>query len=255
MTDEASDHTRAAIQHAAIDPVGIDARMSFAKFTAETFNGFGEKLFVCGHILGPDRRDGASPFGHGDDAVVAVSMLLRIGNELVSGCADLVASGRHYAGAALVRQLVEVEYLAWAFEKNDEESRRWLRSTREERFSFFTPAKLRKAADGHFRSADYSFHCELGGHPVPGSWRLLNNAEAIGQLMLSDCLGHSTHIWNHFLGWAKSYFVNDKAFADLVFGKDANAKVAEMRHRHDEWKRLDTLTALPPPPAEFPSNA
>lgn len=249
MNDSDFDVTRDAIQKMAVDPTSVAARLSFATFTADTFKGLGEKLFVCGHILGPDRRDGVSPFGHGDDAVIAVSMLLRIGSELVSGCADLVDSGRHYAGAALVRQLVEVEYLAWAFEKNDEECRRWLRSTREERYSFFTPAKLRKAADGHFRSADYSFHCELGGHPVPGSWRLLNNAEAIGQLMLSDCLGHSTHIWNHFLGWAKNSIVNDKAFADLVFGNDANATVAEMRHRHDEWKRLDTLTPLPPPPA------
>lgn len=250
MIDESYDKSRAAIQQAAVDPAGIAARTDYAKFTAKTFKRLGERLFVCGHILGPDRRDGISPFGHGDDAVVAVSMLLRIASEIVSGCADLVGSGRHYAGAALVRQLVEVEYLAWAFEKNDEECRRWLRSTREERHSFFTPAKLRKAADGHFRSADYSFHCELGGHPVPGSWRLLNNAEAIGQLMLSDCLGHSTHIWNHFLGWAKTYVVNDKAFADAVFGNDANSTVAEMRQRNDEWKRLDTLTALPPPPAE-----
>lgn len=244
------DLSREAIGRAALDPPSVAARLSFAAFTADTFKGLGERLFVCGHILGPDRRDGVSPFGHGDDAVVAVSMLLRIASELVSGCADLVSSRRHYAGAALVRQLVEVEYLAWAFEKDDEECRRWLRSTREERHSFFTPAKLRKAADGHFRSADYGFHCELGGHPVPGSWRLLNDAEATGQLMLSDCLGHATHIWNHVLGWTKNYVVNDKEFADLVFGNDANAKVAEMRQRNDEWKRLDTLTALPPPPME-----
>jgi hypothetical protein len=55
----------------------------------------------------------------------------------VSGCADLIADGRHYAGAALVRQLVEVEYLAWAFETKDEESAKWLRSRREEREQFF----------------------------------------------------------------------------------------------------------------------
>lgn len=250
MTDIELDLSREAIRRAAVDPSSIAARSNFAAFAADTFKSLGEKLFVCGHILGADRRDGVSPFGHGDDAVVAVSMLLRIASELVSGCADLVNSRRHYAGASLVRQLVEVEYLAWAFEKNDEECRRWLRSTREERHSFFTPAKLRKAAGGHFRSADYSFHCELGGHPVPGSWRLLNDAEATGQLMLSDCLGHSTHIWNHFLGWAKNCNADDKVFADIVFGNDANAKVAEMRQRNDEWKRLDMLTTLPAPPVE-----
>ena len=250
MTDIDLDISREAIRRAAVDPSSIAARSDFAAFTADIFKTLGEKLFVYGHILGADRRDGVSPFGHGDDAVVAVSMLLRIASELVSGCADLVNSHRHYAGASLVRQLVEVEYLACAFEKNDEECRRWLRSTREDRHSFFTPAKLRKAAGGHFRSADYSFHCELGGHPVPGSWRLLNHAEATGQLMLSDCLGHSTHIWNHFLGWAKNCNANDNVFADIVFGNDANAKVAEMRQRNDEWKRLDMLTTLPAPPVD-----
>lgn len=250
MVNDGSELTRDAIRQAAVDPVGVTARMDFATFVSKTFMDWGEKLFVYGHIVGSDRRDGASPFGHGDDAVVAVSMLLRIASELVGGCADLVGSGRHYAGAALVRQLVEVEYLTWAFEKDDEESRRWFRSTREERHSFFTPGKLRKAANGHFRSADYSFHCELGGHPVPGSWRLLNDAAATGQLMLSDCLGHSTHIWSHFLGWAKNYVVSDKAFADMIFGEDKNAELGEIRRQLEKWKRLDTLTALPPPPAE-----
>jgi hypothetical protein len=250
MSNDDPSVSREAMQQAAIDPASIAARSSYAAFTADMFKDLGEKLFVCGHILGPDRRDGVSPFGHGDDALVAVSMLLRIGSELVSGCADLVNSGRHYAGAALVRQLVEVEYLAWAFEKKDEESRRWLRSTRKQRQTFFTPAKLRKAAGGHFRAADYSFHCELGGHPVPGSWRLLNDAEVAGQLMLSDCLCHSTHIWNHFLGWATSYDVYDKGFADMVFGSDASARAVEMRLRNDEWKRRDRLTDLPPPPIE-----
>jgi hypothetical protein len=248
MTPDEIALSRDAVRRAALDPSSVAARLSYAAFVAETYKSFGEKLYVFGHILGSDRRDGLSPFGHGDDAAVAFSMLLRIASELTAGCAELISGGRHYAGAALARQLVEVEYLAWAFERGDEESRRWLRSTREERQSFFTPAKLRKAADGHFRSADYSFHCELGGHPVPGAWRLLTDADPIGQLMLFDCLGHATHIWNHFLGWTKSYEVIDKAFADMVFGQYANASVVAMRQRSDEWRRLDALTSLPPPP-------
>jgi len=65
-----------------------------------------------------------SPFGHGSDEAVAVSLLLRIGSELVSAAADLFSDGRHYAAAALVRQVVEIEYLAWAFETNDKEGKR-----------------------------------------------------------------------------------------------------------------------------------
>lgn len=250
MSDNQSELSSEDMHLAAVDPLSVAERLEFAAYTSNSFKDLGEKLFVCGHVLGTDRRDGVSPFGHGDDALVAMSMLLRIASELVSACADLISSDRHYAGASLVRQLVEVEYLAWAFEKNDEESRRWLRSTREERQSFFTPAKLRKSANGHFRSVDYSFHCELGGHPVPGAWRLLNGAEATGQLMLSDCLCHSTHIWNHVLGWATNYYVNDKAFADIVLGDGTTITIKEMRQRHDKWRKIDRLTDLPLPPLE-----
>jgi len=157
---------RAAIRAAALEPGVVAARMALARFTGDTFRHVGRHLHAFGHMLGTDRREGRSPFGHGDDSAVAVSMLLRIGSQLVSASADLITDGRSYAAAALIRQLVEVEYLAWAFETNDTESARWLRSTREERQSFFTPAKLRKAADGRFRSADYSYHCELESFPL-----------------------------------------------------------------------------------------
>ena len=199
---------RDSIRAAAVQGSTVELRMSLASFTAKTFRDVGEELHAFGHLLGPDRKSGASPFGHGNDAAVAVSVLLRIGSQLVSGCADLIGDGRCYAGSALVRQLVEVEYLAWAFETNDDESARWLRSSKEERQAFFTPAKLRKAADGRFRGADYGYHCELGGHPVPGSWRLLTDDAALAQLMLSDCLGHSGRIWDHVVGWAKGYMLS-----------------------------------------------
>jgi hypothetical protein len=233
---------RDAIRIAANDEDIIAIRMGLAAFTADTFRDVGTKLHMFGHLLGPDRKSGVSPFGHGDDAAVAVSMLLRIGSQLVSGSADLIASGRHYAGSALVRQLVEVEYLAWAFETKDAEAARWLRSSREERQSFFTPAKLRKAADGRFRGSDYGYHCELGGHPVPGSWQLLTEDGAMAQLMLSDCLGHSGRIWDHVLGWTD----------DSMLGTIVTDSAEEMLARYTEWKLADPLTALPPPPVEFP---
>jgi hypothetical protein len=165
-------------------------------------------------------------------------MLLRIGSELVSGSADLIDAGKHYAGSALIRQLVEVEYLAWAFETKNEDATRWLRSTRDDRRGFFTPAKLRAAAGNHFRSVDYGYHCELGGHPVPGSWVLLNGDAAVAQMMLSDCIGHSGRIWNHVVGWARAH----------VNGPPVLARSREMMEHYSRWKEFDTLTALPPPP-------
>jgi hypothetical protein len=229
---------RQAVRVAATDPHLAQVRQDFAAFAACIFLDAGNELHVAGHVFGTDRRDGISPFGHGDDATVAVSMLLRIASQLVSSSADLIRDGRTYAGAALIRQLVEVEYLAWAFESKDEESAKWLRSTREERHAFFTPAKLRKAAAGKFRGVDYGYHCELGGHPVPGSWVLLNDDGATAQLMLSDCLGHCGQIWNHVVGWA----------ANATFGQAVLKRNVEMAERFNDWKATDPLTLLPPPP-------
>ena len=81
-----------------------------------------------------------------------------------------MTAGWHYAAAALVRQLVEVEYLAWAFDARDSDAERWLRSTAEERRDFFAPAKLRKAAQGKFRGKDYGHHCEMGGQSTVSLW-------------------------------------------------------------------------------------
>jgi hypothetical protein len=231
------------IRSASLEADQVAIRMSLARFTAIVFRDAGKELHVLGHILGSDRRTGSSPSGHGDDATVAVSLLLRIGSQLVSASAELIADRLHYAGAALNRQLVEVEYLAWAFETKDEEAARWLRSTQDERKSFFTPAKLRAAAGKHFRGVDYSYHCEIGGHPVPGSWVLLNDDDAIAQLM-SDCLGHSGRIWDHIVRWAKGH----------PHGGPILLKTNEMVERYSQWKRTDLLTALPSSPMTFPDG-
>ena len=187
---------------AANDPGQIEARVTLAKFTAQVFDKIGTLLHVSGHIVGPDRKSGASPFGHGSDETVAIALLLRIASELIAASTDLFMTGKAYAAAALIRQMVEVEYLAWAFETRNHEAERWLRSNKDERQEFFTPAKLRKAAGDRFRSKDYGYHCELGGHPVPTSAVLLNGETSVSQMLLSDSLGHAGRIWDHLVGWA-----------------------------------------------------
>src|SRR5438067_543148 len=129
-------------------------RAALAHSSSQVFLSVGNELRVLGHIVGADRIDDASPRGHGSDETVAVSMLLRIAGQLISSSADLFEDGRKYAAAALLRQIVELEYLAWAMETRDREAERWLRSNRDERQSFFTPAKLRRAAQGKFRGKD-----------------------------------------------------------------------------------------------------
>jgi len=229
--------TREAILATAKDPHLITLRLALAKFTSEQFHQMGRLLHLTGHIIGEDRTTGASPFGHGSDEIVAISVLLRIASQLVSASADLFMDGRSYAAAALLRQMVEIEYLAWAFETRDRDAERWLRSNEQDRQDFFKPSKLRKASQGRFRGKDYGYHCELGGHPVPKATILLADDLAISQLLLSDLLGHVGRIWDHLVGWAK---LNNE---EVIL-----TRIPEMSSKFGEWLSKDILVDLPPPP-------
>lgn len=245
MADEDHDEGwRGKIRAAAIEPKQVAAREAAACHISNAFQDVGSKLHAIGHVVGSDRVAGLSPYGHGDDATVAVSLLLRIAAQLVSASCDLTTDGRHYAASALIRQMVELEYLAWAFDHDNSEAARWLRSTHSERLTFFTPAKLRKAAEGHFRSVDYGYHCELGGHPVPRSWVLLTGDEAMAQLMLSDCLGHAERLWGHVVGWCS------RSHNGIIVKGFAEQMAAVIRL----WKEADVTTRLPPSPDDFPRD-
>jgi hypothetical protein len=232
-----SDEIRNVIANASDDIELNTLRFELAKFAALNFSEAGSELLVLGQILGADRKTGASPFGNGSDAAVAVSTLMRIGAQLISASADLFCDGRSYAAAALVRQLVEVEYLAWAFETKHGDAEKWLRSDKKQREQFFSPRKLRDAAAGKFRSKDYGFHCELGGHPVPNVENLLTNKPQFAQLLLCDMLGHTGRIWEHFFSWS-----HEKLLANPIA-----TRTPQMRDRFMDWKAHDPLLGLPPP--------
>lgn len=227
----------AIINEAALDNSLLVMRRDLLDFTANIFTQVGVELHEVGHIFGPDRRNGTSPGGHGSDEVVAVSLLFRIAGQLTSASSDLFADGRHYAAAALLRQMVEIEYLAWAFQTRDRDGERWLRSSADERRSFFTPAKLRKAANGKFRGEDYGHHCEFGGHPVPGSAVLLQKSQTLSQLLVADLLGHTGRIWDHLVGWAET-----NNWAILL-----QSHRTGMSSRYRAWKSADGLASLPLP--------
>ena len=238
LTEQEIKGWKALTRTSAVDPLQVAIRFELARTTAETFSSVGTELHVVGHIFGTDRVHGKSIGGHGSDEIFAVSLLLRIAGQLVSASADLFNDGRHYAAAALLRQLVEVEYLAWAFDARDSDAERWLRSTAEERREFFTPAKLRQAAQGKFRAKDYGHHCEMGGHPVPGAAILLNGDEVTCQLLLSDMLGHTGRIWDHLLDWS----------ANQSWAVPIHKRKEAMYSAYAAWKKLDRLIELPPPP-------
>lgn len=238
MKELSGDEIRSVIARASQDPAQRKARLDFLSCASDAFRDVGEMLHVFGHILGDDRKSGLSPFGHGDDEKVGIALLLQIAAQIVSASTQLLQDGRAYAGCALIRQLVEVEYLAWAFETRDAEAARWLRSDKKERQNFFAPRILRDAANGKFRAKDYSYHCEMGGHPTPFASSLLKNDDEINQLMLGDMITHARKIWVHLGTWA------------------VGSNAGSMFHKHNDrlfelwsaWRQIDELCEMPPPP-------
>jgi hypothetical protein len=134
----------------ATDPCLAAVRLDAAVTAAPKLREAGRLLHLVGHIVGDGRVSGSSARGNGNDAQVAVGLLAQIGADLLDASATLLSGTNHYAGAALLRQVVEVEYLSWAFANEKREASEWLNSTHQKRLEFFTPARLRDLSDGRF---------------------------------------------------------------------------------------------------------
>jgi hypothetical protein len=168
-----ADAARASLLELAGEEADQEARVGICRVYAEALGRIGDSLWIGGAIFGPDRVEGRSPFGFGDDDVVGLATVCQIGGELARGAVALFEAGNLYAAAALVRQLLEVGYLASAFAAGDGLAAEWMRADREERRRFWSPARLRRRSNGRHLSADYWDHCDRGGHPTAGAPSLL----------------------------------------------------------------------------------
>lgn len=145
--------------------------------------------------------------GSGSDkekSIHVMGNLLQMCGELGQASARMLSGKNHYAGAALLRQIVEIEYLTWTFEKGKSDTKTWLEATDKERMRMFTPAQLRKNSKGRFLQADYKNHCEVGGHPVPKGVPLLGG-KSLGQaqFLLVDLLLHCWRTWDQVKAWSE----------------------------------------------------
>lgn len=131
--------------------------------------------------------------------------ILQMCGELGIAAAKLLSTSEHYAGAALLRQIVEIEYLTWTFEKGYRDINEWLNSSDKERMKSFSPAQLRKTSKGRFLYEDYKNHCEKGGHPVPRGIPLLGGKSKLeAQLFLIDLLLHCWRIRDQAFAWLRN---------------------------------------------------
>lgn len=239
------DVLREKIEAVARDGHGVRLRSELGGELAAALRSAGRLMWVGGYMVGPDRPNGESPFDFGDDAVVGLSTVLLIASELVSGAVSLMAAGNRYAAAALVRQLVEVEYLAWAFAEDEEEARAWMRSSKAERQKIWQPRHLRERAVGRFRGSDYGEHCGRGGHPSPEGVVLLpehSAPDSIGAIWAYDLLVHGLSVWEYSLEGA----------AKLGYGKELSAlpEAKAVSVAEERWRGGDPLVAeLPKVPS------
>jgi hypothetical protein len=195
------DEMKAAIVAAGQDEAAASSRRDLCECMAIALEEAGKCLWLCGAVIGSDRVEGVSPFGFGSDATVGLGTVVQIAGELSAGVIALLGQGNRYSAAALLRQMVEVEYLAWAFAEDEEEAMKWLRSTRDERMQFWQPRHIRKRAGNRFRGTDYAGHCEVGGHPTPDGNRLLPTGSQKEPDFFSwnELIFHGLSIWDYTL--------------------------------------------------------
>ncbi len=187
------------LKKATADEASRAAREGVCHALAATFRAVGELLWAGGYLFGTDRPDGQSPFGFGSDATVGLGLVVEIGGELLTGTITLLEHGNIYGAAALLRQIVEVEYLAWAFAEDQQEAMAWLRATSDERRNLWQPKRLRNRSGGRFRASDYHGHCERGGHPTPDATMLLpgHSRKVPTGLWWLDLAEHGVSVWNY----------------------------------------------------------
>lgn len=136
---------------------------------------FGGRL-QTGAAVFSDRRGAnrRSPWAFESDGAMGLGMISEMGGELIASSASLIRSDQCYSAAALIRQLLEVEYVVWWF-GNDyaNEAKTWMRTPADDVWELFKPSRLRKMAKGEFDKNAYDTHCRLGGHPNPSALHLL----------------------------------------------------------------------------------
>lgn len=140
------------------DPSGRESRRAVVAALGEAISGVGSRAQFSAHLGTGDR---------------AIALTASMGGALAQGASELLDAGNAYAAAALLRQLVEVEYLLWTFADDPDDGPRWIRASKEELWKRFRPSAMRKRSNGRFRANEYATHCDQGGHPSPRGWSLV----------------------------------------------------------------------------------
>ena len=234
-----------------MDDDAAAARERFCEVVAKQITNVASWLGIDAWLGAGDVRDTAIGHQAEPDPVrhrsfVAVGLVAQITSELVSGAQLLFRNGNEYGASALVRQLIECEYLLRAFCLNFADAARWHDANDSERWDF-KPSKLREV--GGFDRKEYANHCEAGGHPHPKGRQLLELPRTVRALQQAAA-GDARDLDTTRVLWLDFAFHCDRtwrALAELLSAEHARfdrvraEAIAAVAESHDAWQEADTL--------------
>jgi hypothetical protein len=186
-------------KEAVMDEQAQEARERLCRRLNDALNDYGIKLFVIGNAIagGPNKAQDAEVRDM-LERMIGLSCIIQIASELGIACVKLLGIGQFYASFALIRQIVECEYLCRAFAQDQDEARKWLNSSRTDRLRFWSPKHMRDRSEGEFRDKDYAVHCEIGGHPTPRAFMLLRPTRTMSaNAIWGELAVHLANVWSH----------------------------------------------------------
>jgi hypothetical protein len=167
------------------DPDILSARLNVLETGARTLRELGSHAYIHGLLVS-------------DKKISAFSILSRLAADITVGFATLMRSGNEYSAAALLRQLVEFEYLFFVAYQDKSELEKWIGADGDTLRNQFTPQKMRKKSNGIFRDQEYWMHCDMGGHPNPKARAFLAGESKnmrMASFLLPDGVHHFRRLW------------------------------------------------------------
>lgn len=206
MSDRPSERALDIYREILLDPELQELRREFADVAADALidvaSWVGFDSFLGGGDIparGTHSAQELDPDRH--LAFRAVATVIEMAAELAAGTVQLLDKDKRYAAGALIRQLIEADYLLTAFDEEFTRAAQWARSTPDEIRRSFGPKSMR--ATGGFSDHEYWRHCDMGGHPSPSGRVLLrfNGAahpaedEFLTASMWGDLAQHLRRTW------------------------------------------------------------
>ncbi len=246
MSDQPSQTALDVYREVLLDPELQRLRREFVTVTAESLEGVAgwvgfDSILGGGDLLPDGGRHARADTSDRYLAFRAVAAAIEMSGELAAGTVQLLGGEKLYASAALIRQLIETEYLLTEFDEDFTRAGEWARSTPDEIRRSFNPKSMR--AMGGFSDREYWTHCDIGGHPSPAGRVLLRHSLAVDPgeddvLVASiwgDLAQHLRRIWHR----VDSLLVGQHARYATV-RQESRVRVQEIEER---WTRTDPLAA------------